>query len=1479
MSNFIATNENPTDNHADKVRKSVDYNHPAEQAYRDGRANAAAKQAAEIEYDRREVIDSEGTTYVIEDREDAPYVIATQAGDDPIRSFGSEGLRLDTMPEQIEEETFLQRVDRMAGPPFLTALETTEGAMRGIGLGLTKFATNVLRAGVDNPVGDLVIGEENVQAFEDFTTEFLENAERLSRQSGIMDKKALGFESAEFGTSGQVANNIGDVAGQFVAPAGALYKAFRAMGAAPLLSSVLADGSVGFFGVAPEDENVANLIPEDSEAFGALRELFATDPDASEFENRAKNAVEAMVLLGIGEAAGRMLVNGIQTGSRALKNIKLPKNFTDIFDRNAVIAMGSGAAGEAILNPREAQAAEEARAVHENPVVVAWANRHRFTELEDTNGLPNGLLSAVMWTESKGDPNAVSPAGAQGLFQFMPATAEGRGVDPTDTQSSSTGAAEYLGELLQKYDGDLDKALGAYNWGQGNVDRKGLGKAPAETKNYIEKVKGLLGVEVTAANGDLGFQLLAEQMNPNFRLAGGKTELLKKAGKLIAKKGDPIMPEETATQLREALKNTGEAQGIDFNLSRMETPNQLNNLIDEISEVYKEPISKRKGGVQTFTDTQAKADLSRMTGFDVEEVLSRQSGELWPAHKIKAARDIFVSELQKTEDLARTIKAGENTSENLVAFRRQLAVVSAVQSQIKGVQTETARALSQYRMTAKTPMEVQVNLSEMIQKSGGADVNETMVDAYLNVIENGGADAGATFARNADQVTGLDMLYEAWINSLLGSPTTHAVNMLGNTLTINQAVVERYAAASYGAVERNVGRAFGKEAGGVTFAEAQAFAQGSAMSTVDAMKMMAKAFKTGESSDLFGKIDYHGRAITTQNINELPLAKTITSKMMQGDELIQTNSQLAHMIDFMGEYYYRLPGRFLMSEDELFKVINYRGEIHALAAREANEMGLDKAARTKRLNEILEDPQLNAPDMHQKALEFAREQTFTTPPGPVASKIQGALSAAPGGRVVVPFFGVINNITKYVAGRVPGAALLTPTDKIFNPKTRQMLFSKDPAERQLVMGRWATGGSLLGFGAWAGTNGVITGRISDNPRMVKQIEETTGRKRYSMILPGTDRMAQYNRLEPMGMLMAIAADTANAMAYVDNEEERQNLALLATAAVVPYMEDKSFFSGVTQFMDAINPTFADDQSRGKALGRYLSNLAATAPGAVMGPLAPGTPLSRNIKSNIAMDRAKRLTEANNWTIEKDQYGDDILIANSQSYQLWERTLNKIYAATPGLSETLPSQVNIWGDEIHYEGGLGPDIATPIYASTPSFDVKDLKGFNFPKQIEVGRFRGVEVGPDITVEQHRKFVDVVGIDGELERLNMPLSMPRREISARVNGKVVGSAVKLNPEDHIDLVKIMNNIRVPNEAHAERKRMNLKETLNWMIKEPEYAMLPEDIDATNAKGDMIRRVYNQYKGAAIELFFQNHPRGQAYYRRSIETKMKAQNTGVQ
>jgi hypothetical protein len=111
-----------------------------------------------------------------------------------------------------------------------------------------------------------------------------------------------------------------------------------------------------------------------------------------------------------------------------------------------------------------------------------------FGQLEKSKGLPSGLLDAVWSAESSRGQNMKSPKGAQGHFQFMPATARQYGLtDPNNLPQSATAAAQMLSDMVQQT-GSVPKALAAYNWGIGNVQRKGMDAAPAETRNYIQKV-------------------------------------------------------------------------------------------------------------------------------------------------------------------------------------------------------------------------------------------------------------------------------------------------------------------------------------------------------------------------------------------------------------------------------------------------------------------------------------------------------------------------------------------------------------------------------------------------------------------------------------------------------------------------------------------------------------------------------------------------------------------------------------------------------------------------------------------------------------------------------------------------------------------------------------------------------------------------------------------------------------------------------
>jgi len=110
--------------------------------------------------------------------------------------------------------------------------------------------------------------------------------------------------------------------------------------------------------------------------------------------------------------------------------------------------------------------------------------------------LPEGALSAVESTESGGNDSAISPKGAKGRFQFMPATAEAYGVDTSDKVSSAHGAAQYLSDLQNQY-GSFKAALAHYNGGTKAAKAVLAGQEPSaeETRNYLKKVNSKINLK------------------------------------------------------------------------------------------------------------------------------------------------------------------------------------------------------------------------------------------------------------------------------------------------------------------------------------------------------------------------------------------------------------------------------------------------------------------------------------------------------------------------------------------------------------------------------------------------------------------------------------------------------------------------------------------------------------------------------------------------------------------------------------------------------------------------------------------------------------------------------------------------------------------------------------------------------------------------------------------------------------------------
>lgn len=270
-----------------------------------------------------------------------------------------------------------------------------------------------------------------------------------------------------------------------------------------------------------------------------------------------------------------------------------------------------------------------------------------------------------------------------------------------------------------------------------------------------------------------------------------------------------------------------------------------------------------------------------------------------------------------------------------------------------------------------------------------------------------------------------------------------------------------------------------------------------------------------------------------------------------------------------------MPTRTLGMMDEFIKQMSYRGYVQANAAVKAQELGLEGEDLAAYVQKALDDAfDGNFQATNRDALYEAQVRTFSQPLQAKGNSgwqtlghaLQSTVAQNPMLRAVFPFVKTPINVFRYA---VKNAPLLNVAQKEY----RDMLMGKMGPEQQAhAYGQMFVGSLALAAAGMAASQGKLTGGGPNEPNLRKAME-ATGWKPYSLVIDngdGTHTYAPYNRFDPVGMLMGIAADVTEMMVtYPDREAQADNVAMAAVMAVMNNLKDKTYLQSVSAALDAI----------------------------------------------------------------------------------------------------------------------------------------------------------------------------------------------------------------------------------------------------------------------------------------------------------------------
>jgi hypothetical protein len=851
-----------------------------------------------------------------------------------------------------------------------------------------------------------------------------------------------------------------------------------------------------------------------------------------------------------------------------------------------------------------------------------------------------------------------------------------------------------------------------------------------------------------------------------------------------------IMPE-TEAGMQSFLDGLGAQKGKGINIVRLiddATGDARDSLeyLNAIKNANPDLIESARRGTLNMDALMAAAEARGMDDI-VKMFLNRKEGEVFNAEDFLAG---FISSVALNNEARalgkKAIQTG--TDADKAAWLKVVNAEADMLASVSGVASESARTMytvSQLAQTTGIDMASIAGRSQKIQQIARDFGGGRNIDIAIRLYESlDNPSQQARFIKKGIGARTVDALMEIYINSILSSPVTHMVNITSNFIRLMADIPETALAG-----------VIGRARTAITGSKDRVYSSEAFASLSDLPEIMRDSFLIG------GKVFARGEPVSTVNKLELDTRKAITAKNFN----IPENSLGGRAVDILGNYY-RLPGRALVTEDEVFKSVASQHLLRKAAKRDSMRLYDDlleqkqtkefaRAAASKRYAEIMQNPPEN---IITDVREGAKEMVFQGDLPDFLAKMEPFFNH-PLVKLIVPFYKTPSNVILQTLERSPA--------QLVSPKFYQTLKAGGP-EADLALSKVALGSSTMGMIAWGamggfGDNIIITG-AGPSDLAAQQNLQAMGIMPYTINFKDADGNwtgYSYNQLGPEAGVIAMAADFAYYAQHEEDNSVLEGLALAMTLSVAEFMTSLPMVEGIADISKAFGPQQREMKDKLARVVEVASEKAVSA----------GLNVFPTVSSGFAATERWIMPDGSSTMLPaKGMFNEDPTRLPAPLRGFYE-ALQKAKARNPFFSKDMPPKLNRWAETVPQGNGSAYELFTPWKTYSQQYS-------------QVGK--------------------------ELQRLEAGIKMPEKK-----KGGVI-----FNAEQYNFLLKTAMEIdaagRGPGEKSATGDGYDPGATMYSMmvnkIRSPEYALMDKE-----QKADSLQAISSVFDRMALEKLKMKDP----------------------